>query len=74
MRNAPWTGTAGSLAASTDDLDLWAFPLPEDDYADLKMPAPADLVIDLTYWYLDELYKKGKRSIFPDSEDKISQQ
>src|SRR6185503_10699518 len=45
------------------------FPLPEDGHADLKMPAPSYLVIDLTYWYLDELVKKGKRELSPESED-----
>ena len=33
------------------------------------MPVPSYLVIDLTYWYLDELAKKGKRAFSPDSED-----
>jgi RNA polymerase sigma factor (sigma-70 family) len=63
------TGADGTLAASTDLVDLWPFPLPEDGRADLKMPAPSYLVIDLTYWYLDELAKKGKRDLSPNSED-----
>ncbi|MCY2964441.1 MAG: hypothetical protein NT069_12540, partial [Planctomycetota bacterium] len=63
------TGVAGTLAASTDLVDLWPFPLPVDGYAELKMPAPSYLVIDLTYWYLDELAQKEKRVISPNSED-----
>lgn len=63
------TGADGTLAASTDLVDLWPFPLPEDGHADLKMPAPSYLMIDLTYWYLDELAKKGKRELSPNSED-----
>ncbi len=63
------TGVAGTLAASTDLVDLWPFPLPVDGYAELKMPAPSYLVIDLTYWYLDELAQKEKRAISPNSED-----
>jgi RNA polymerase sigma factor (sigma-70 family) len=63
------TGADGTLAASTDLVDLWPFPLPDDGQADLKMPAPSYLVIDLTYWYLDELAKKGKRELSPNSED-----
>lgn len=63
------TGADGTLAASTDLVDLWPFPLPEDGYAELKMPAPSYLVIDLTYWYLDEFGKKGKRAVSPYSED-----
>jgi hypothetical protein len=63
------TGADGTLAASSDLVDLWPFPLPEDGHADLKMPAPSYLVIDLTYWYLDELIKKGKRELSPNSED-----
>ena len=62
-------GSAGTLAASTDAVDLWPFPLPDDGHAELTMPAPAHLVIDLTYWYLDELAKKGKRAFSPNSED-----
>ncbi len=63
------TGADGTVAASTDLVDLWPFPLPEDGHADLKMPAPSYLVIDLTYWYLDELVKKDKRELSPSSED-----
>lgn len=63
------TGVAGTLAASTDLVDLWPFPLPTDGYAELKMPAPSYLLIDLTYWYLDELGKQGERELSPNSED-----
>jgi RNA polymerase sigma factor (sigma-70 family) len=66
---ALFTGTAGTLAASTDLVDLWPFPLLEEGQADFKMPAPSYLVIDLTYWYLDELAKKGQRELSPNSED-----
>lgn len=59
----------GTLAASTELVDLWPFPLPENGPVDLKMPAPAYLVIDLKYSYLDELVKKGKRELSPDNED-----
>lgn len=62
-------GSAGTLAASTDAVDLWPFELPDDGQADLTMPEPAHLEIDLTYWYLDVLAKKGKRAVSPNSED-----
>jgi beta-lactamase regulating signal transducer with metallopeptidase domain len=63
------TGPAGTLAASTDEVDLWPFPLPKDGHAELQMPAPSYLVIDLTYWYLDELVNRGKWELSPNSED-----
>jgi hypothetical protein len=62
-------GNAGTLAASTDAVDLWPFELPDDGQAELMMPEPAHLVIDLAYWYLDEFAKRGKRAYAPDSED-----
>ena len=61
--------SAGTLAASTDAVDLWPFPLPDDGQADLRMPEPAHLVIDLAYWYLDDLARKEKRAVSPASED-----
>jgi beta-lactamase regulating signal transducer with metallopeptidase domain/WD40 repeat protein len=61
--------SAGTLAASTDAVDLWPFELPDDGHADLTLPEPAHLVIDLAYWYLDDPARKEKPAVAPDSED-----
>lgn len=52
----------GTLAASTQQVDVWPFSLPADGQpANLTMPAPASLVVDLDEWRLDGLYQKSER-------------
>lgn len=59
----------GALAASSPLVDLWTFPVPEQgEIADLRMPDPGKVVIDLRYGLTQELAKKGKEEISVDSE------
>ncbi len=59
----------GVLAASAPLVDLWTFPVPEQGaVADLRLPEPGKVLIDLRYGYTEELSKKGKEAISVDSE------
>jgi RNA polymerase sigma factor (sigma-70 family) len=61
------TSGAGKLAASTEAVDLWPFALPpEGAAADLTLPAPAYVVLDLDYWYFDAQGNPGEASDRPD--------
>jgi beta-lactamase regulating signal transducer with metallopeptidase domain len=63
-------GTSGKLAASTDLVDLWPFSLPKSgDSAELTMPAPGYVAIDLSYWYIDHEFQEGKETFSSDTED-----
>ncbi len=57
-------GGNGILAASSEQVDLWPFATPaEGQSADLTLPKPGQLKIDLAHWYLDDMAKKaGEKS------------